>query len=141
MDVEMPATNRLGSFYLAEDLRLSQEPTRLGDFLSACVEDGWYNNVVRYNATLFYDLLGFLMNATQTNYLFKEEPNWFDIEAFNLTYRFNLYLLNSSIFQGTMVLCLPPPPPTEPPMMSGGVHGWNNPGRYTTQTSNGRPCC
>merc|ERR1712056_56235 len=109
--------------------------------MGSCVNDNWYHTDVRYNHTLFYELLGFVMNATRTNWLFPRQPGYFDIGVFNLTYSFHLDLLNSTIFHGTMQICLPPPAPTQPPMLSGGENGWNVEGMTRIATGGARSTC
>jgi hypothetical protein len=139
--VELPAKFAVASLFLAEEFRESREPTRFHDFLTSCVNDTWYNGDLRWNHTLYYEHLGFIMNATETNWLKSEEPDFFNIMDFNLSYSFRLDLLNSTIFEGTMVLCQPPPPPTQPPMLSGGTQGWNVEGMSDAQIAGARARC
>jgi hypothetical protein len=136
--VELPSRYMVGSIYLNEVFIESPEPTRLGDFLTSCVNDSWYNTEMRFNHTLYYDTLGFVMNATRTNWLFPGQPGYVNILEFNLSYSFHLELWNSSVFGGTMAICQPPPPPTQPPMLSGGTQGWNMEGMANAATGGGR---
>jgi hypothetical protein len=142
--VELPARYAVGSFYLAEPLRESKEPTRFEDFLAECVNESEYNTEWRYNHTHFYDKVGFVMNATRTNWLFPEEPGYVNVLEFNLTYSFHFDLWNRTVyapFGVTMAFCQAPPPPTEPPMMSGGEGGWAIDGMSRAATGGARQTC
>merc|ERR1711879_391713 len=120
------------------------EPTRLQDFLLECVNQSEYNTEWRYNITHFFDRIGFVMNATRSNWLFPEEPDFINVMDFNLTYSFHFELWNRTVYEpngATMAFCQPPPQPTEPPMMSGGEGGWNIEGMAGATTGGARQTC
>lgn len=124
--VKLPMTYAIGCFFLEESLRESPEAHIMDEIAARCVNDTWYHLDVIANRTLYVEHVGYLLNATRTNWHFPEYPGYLDIEVFNLTFMFDLERLNTSVFDGRLRICAPPPPSTTPPMLSGNAEGWAN---------------
>lgn len=121
----------LASFFLPEELRLSKKPDILEDYLQTCVNETWYEDL-RFNSSLYMDHMGFILNASEINWVFPDEPDYLDIFSFNGSDGFDFQLLDRTVFNYTMETCRPPPPPTAIPILSGNDEGW------ATQQTEGR---
>lgn len=118
--------SKFGSSYLPEDLRYSLQPSRLEDFLSNCVNESWYMQVVRHDAALFVEHIGFALNASSINWHWPELPGYVDIWSLNGTAEsgFDFDLLDQLVFGGAMEICLPPTAPPLPPINTGDDSGF-----------------
>lgn len=119
--------NYFSSMVFPESLRESPAPNRLEDYAATCINESWYDNLV-YDRTAYLREIGFILNASRINWIFSDRPDFFSIESFNLSNRFDLDLLNDLVFnqtaQAPMTFCTPPTTPTPPPFLSGNDDGW-----------------
>lgn len=115
----------LASFYMRMEIRYAFQGSILQDLRNECVNDTWAHTELLHNHSLFYDWLGYRLNASMLNWRFPDRPNWVNVSEFNLSTYFNLQMLNDTFHLGSMRLCVPPPLPSTPPMLSGNPNGWN----------------
>lgn len=122
--IKKPSQYAFGSFFLEEALRESTPGGPMDEIVAKCVNDTWYHLHLRFNEDLYFQHMGYLLNATRQNWVYPDYPDYVDITRFNLSFRFDLDALNATVFMGRMHLCVPPPPSTTPPMLSGNADGW-----------------
>merc|ERR1712100_594466 len=120
--------NYFSSMFLPESMRFSEPASRLEDFLAECVNTTWYNMLIDARE-VYWDQVGFILNASNINWIFTEEPPcpvwpeplfdgcYFDPFRFNNSGEFDFKLLDAMIFNGTMKECEGPPTPTPPPFL------------------------
>jgi len=126
---KLPSSFGVASVFLAEPLRESPPRRTIEDVTSDCQNDTWYNKDLLDNTTMYIAHIGYMLNASQTNWLFPDLPGFVDIFVFNKTrciYScFDLELLNETVLGGGLVLCNPTVPSTTPAMLSGDTGGWS----------------
>jgi len=104
-----------------------------------CVNVTLYNDMLT-NRSFYIQYIGNLLTASGVNWMFPLRRGYLDIMSFNITYlseflTFDMDLLNRTVFNGLMRLCLPPPPSTTPAMSSGNANGWTAGGLAPTRAS------
>lgn len=115
--------NTFSSMFLPEILVECIAPNRFTEFLEACVNRTWYQDLLQ-DKQRYLDHVSFIMNASAINWIHKDRPNYTDIFIFNNSNDFDIDLLNQMVYNFTMVECEEPTTPTPPPFFGGNEDGW-----------------
>eukprot|EP00443_Scrippsiella_acuminata_P001899 CAMPEP_0115311832 /NCGR_PEP_ID=MMETSP0270-20121206/75560_1 /TAXON_ID=71861 /ORGANISM="Scrippsiella trochoidea, Strain CCMP3099" /LENGTH=529 /DNA_ID=CAMNT_0002730719 /DNA_START=117 /DNA_END=1703 /DNA_ORIENTATION=- len=123
---ELPTSYGMGTIFLDEALRESPPSEMLDELAAQCYNDTWFHTEMLFNYSVYMDTLGYMLNATRTNWEYPDLPNYVDIFSFNATTYFDIDLLNETVFRGRFQVCQPPVISTTPAMLSGNSDGWSS---------------